>query len=910
MKKVIGQTVRDLKRGVNKKVLKVPGIEQKVLDATSNEAWGPHGSLLADIAQASKNYHEYQMIMAVLWKRINDTGKNWRHVYKGLTVLEYLVAHGSERVIDDIKDHAYQISTLSDFQYIDSSGRDQGSNVRKKSQNLVVLVNDKEKIIEVRQKAAANRERYRPGSSGGGYGDRYDDDHYEGRYGSRDEERNGYGRERENNYRDDDKSGKYWDSYNRDGARDDERCGRDGYRDDEYRGRSLSIDGYSSRGRSSDRDRGCDYGNDGQVSYRSARADDQSQDGRFYRGIERKYSEQDDGAPPSYEEALNDARSPTHSEKNGDSSAPSGMGDSSLSAPQSSSPPAPQASQSANNNAIQEPSGFGSSVSPANQEVVADEFDPRGSFAAFPTATAVPAVPAASTTGNNAEMDLLGSLSESFGPLAVVPASSPPTASEVDIQPSFSGPSFASTQPQSTFPNQGFQDPFGDTPFKAAPSTEFIPEQQNAANQYPEPQHASISNREMEKSLTFGDPASNLTYSAPNFQSTSTNSQFLPQELSSSNQEIDILADILPPSGPSGSAPQTGFPAQNDQTTSPGGHFYGNFSSQTGPTVPSTAPDMSSPTSQFSSGNYLAQGGFMGPTNLNMAMQNPPGPATQFSNGYLLQQSGYGAPVAHQIPQQMVAGPSGQLNNGNMFPNRSSTSSMYPQVASLGSPVPNAQQNPDVLGGLFAQGTSTSVAPQPSLSCTTGALVPVVQPSKEKFETKSTVWADTLNRGLVNLNISGPKTNPLSDIGIDFDAINRKEKRMEKPTTTTATSTVTMGKAMGSGSGMGRAGATAVRPATNLMTGPPGGGMGMGGVPGSGMGIGMSGGPPSMGMGGSGGYGGGMNPAMGMGGARGMGLGQGAAMQPDPRGSSMVSGYNNMMGGGGYPQQPYGGGFQ
>ena len=26
--------------------------------------------------------HEYQMIMAVVWKRINDTGKNWRHVYK------------------------------------------------------------------------------------------------------------------------------------------------------------------------------------------------------------------------------------------------------------------------------------------------------------------------------------------------------------------------------------------------------------------------------------------------------------------------------------------------------------------------------------------------------------------------------------------------------------------------------------------------------------------------------------------------------------------------------------------------------------------------------------------------------------------------------------------------------------
>ncbi|MQM19843.1 hypothetical protein Taro_052856 [Colocasia esculenta] len=40
--------------------------------------------------------HEYQIIMTMIWKRTNDTGKNWRHVYKGLTVLEYLVAHGSE----------------------------------------------------------------------------------------------------------------------------------------------------------------------------------------------------------------------------------------------------------------------------------------------------------------------------------------------------------------------------------------------------------------------------------------------------------------------------------------------------------------------------------------------------------------------------------------------------------------------------------------------------------------------------------------------------------------------------------------------------------------------------------------------------------------------------------------------
>ncbi|KAF2300123.1 hypothetical protein GH714_009267 [Hevea brasiliensis] len=450
------------KREVNKKVLKVPGIEQKILDATSNEPWGPHGTLLADIAQATRNYHEYQMIMAVIWKRINDTGKNWRHVYKALTVLEYLVGHGSERVLDEIREHAYQISTLADFQYIDSSGTDQGSNVRKKSQSLVVLVNDKERIIEVRQKAAANRDKfrntsvggmYRPSSysSTGGYGDKYDDDRYEGRYGSRDEDRNGYGygREREYNYRDDDRYGRYGDSYSRDGDRHgrdyEERYSRDGYRDDDYRGRSRSIDDYGSRSRSSDRDRG--FHDDGQPSSRdSARVDDQSQDGRRH---ERKFSEQNI-APPCYEEDVSESRSPAHGERNGEISAASAPGVSSPAAPRASSPPAPKAaSPSASNNPSQ-----------ATNVLVQ----------LWPIPSAAPAV---ATTSNIAEMDLLGSLSDSFAanPLAIMPVASAATTSEADAQANFSVPTFAATQPASNVMNQPFEDPFGDNPFKAIPAS-------------------------------------------------------------------------------------------------------------------------------------------------------------------------------------------------------------------------------------------------------------------------------------------------------------------------------------------------------------------------------------------------------------------------------------------------------
>ncbi|XP_050232832.1 clathrin interactor EPSIN 2-like [Mercurialis annua] len=936
MKKVFDQTFRDIKREVNKKVLKVPGVEQKVLDATSNEPWGPHGSLLADIAQATRNYHEYQMIMAVIWKRLNDTGKNWRHVYKGLTVLEYLVAHGSERVIDEIREHAYQISTLSDFQYIDSSGRDQGSNVRKKSQSLVVLVNDKERIIEVRQKAASNREKFRNTSAGGMYRpgsnvDRYDDDRSEGRYGSKDEDRNGYGREREYSYKDEDRNGRYGDSYSRDGDRygrdSEDRYSRDSYRDDEYRGRSRSIDDYGSRGRSSDRG----FDDDGQSSRGSgAKADDQSQDGSIAKRLERKFSEQNI-VPPSYEEAVNESRSPAHNERTGETSAASVPGVSPL-------PPPRAVSPAASSNPSQAAAALGTSASSLSQEVgMADEFDPRGPGSAAFATTVAPA-PAVSTASNNAEMDLLGSLSDSFAenPLAIMPVQYAST-SEVDPQTNFPGSTFAATQPASNAMNQSFEDPFGDSPFKAIPSandTMSAQTQTSTSGAVFQPtlsQSAEIPST-VPNDFGFGNTLSGLTYSTPNVQPTPTNSQFMPQELSTSHDETDILADILPPTGPSlAVAAHTGFPALAGQPE-PGSSVYGNYNVQAGSGAP-VAPHMGPHASQFGSGNFLPH---TAPFSSHMAPQTPAGPGTQFNNGNQVVSSAQ-APQFQSgnfIPTHgSVTAPNPQFNNGSFLPQPGSTALVVSQNAQHSAPTPNPHfnngnfmpqpgfaapvsqvgyQNPvgyatqpsnDMLGNLYSQGPKTSMASQPGIPSSSGSLAVVPQPSKEKFETKSTVWADTLSRGLVNLNISGSKINPLSDIGIDFDAINRKEKRMEKPTAAPATSTINMGKAMGSGSGVGRAGASVLRAPPNPMMNP---GMGMGG--GMNMGMGMGGGPVSgMAMGA---YGGGMNQPMGMNMGMNMGMGMGQGGQMPPPGSTAPGGYNPMMGTGGYTQQPYGGGYR
>ncbi|KAF5743213.1 ENTH/VHS family protein [Tripterygium wilfordii] len=193
--KVIDQTVREIKREVNLKVLKVPEIEQKVLDATDDEPWGPHGTALVEIAQATKKFSECQMVMNVLWTRLVETGKGWRFVYKALSVIEYLVSHGSERAVDDIIEHTMQISSLTGFEYVEPSGKDVGLNVRKKAENIASLLNNREKIQEVRNKAASNRDKYfglsstgityKSGSASLGGGNFQSGDRYGGFGGSR-----------------------------------------------------------------------------------------------------------------------------------------------------------------------------------------------------------------------------------------------------------------------------------------------------------------------------------------------------------------------------------------------------------------------------------------------------------------------------------------------------------------------------------------------------------------------------------------------------------------------------------------------------------------------------------------------------------------------------------------------------
>jgi epsin len=136
----IARSVKNVTKGYSQ-------VEVKVRNATSNDPWGPVGSDMAEIAQITFNSStDFYQVMDMLDKRLNDRGKNWRHVLKSLKVLDYCLHEGSELVVTWARKNIYIIKTLREFQHIDEDGRDVGQNVRMAAKELTSLIMDEERL--------------------------------------------------------------------------------------------------------------------------------------------------------------------------------------------------------------------------------------------------------------------------------------------------------------------------------------------------------------------------------------------------------------------------------------------------------------------------------------------------------------------------------------------------------------------------------------------------------------------------------------------------------------------------------------------------------------------------------------------------------------------------------------------
>ena len=140
--------------------------QKKVRDATSNDPWGPSSSRMSEIADLTYNVVAFTDIMDMIWKRINDKGKNWRHVYKSLVLLDYIIKTGSERVAQQCKEKIVDINTLKDFTFYDTNNQDVGRNVREKSKQIVALLQDDERLKTERVQALKAKERFAQASQG------------------------------------------------------------------------------------------------------------------------------------------------------------------------------------------------------------------------------------------------------------------------------------------------------------------------------------------------------------------------------------------------------------------------------------------------------------------------------------------------------------------------------------------------------------------------------------------------------------------------------------------------------------------------------------------------------------------------------------------------------------------------
>ena len=139
---------------------------QKVVrNATSNDPTGPTTFDMEEIASFTyQGQTEFMEVMDMLDRRLNDKGKNWRHIAKSLTVLDYLVRYGSEKCVLWAKDNLYIIKTLREFIHLDEENKDQGAIIRVKAKELVTLLRDDEMLRQERERAKKSKRR-------GGYND-------------------------------------------------------------------------------------------------------------------------------------------------------------------------------------------------------------------------------------------------------------------------------------------------------------------------------------------------------------------------------------------------------------------------------------------------------------------------------------------------------------------------------------------------------------------------------------------------------------------------------------------------------------------------------------------------------------------------------------------------------------------
>lgn len=91
--------------------------EGKVREATNDEAWGPTGALMQELAHVTFSYEHFPEVMSMLWKRmLQDNKQHWRRTYK--VMLKFYLFEFFYYFLICIRNIWATVGILSDFNYL------------------------------------------------------------------------------------------------------------------------------------------------------------------------------------------------------------------------------------------------------------------------------------------------------------------------------------------------------------------------------------------------------------------------------------------------------------------------------------------------------------------------------------------------------------------------------------------------------------------------------------------------------------------------------------------------------------------------------------------------------------------------------------------------------------------------
>jgi len=141
------------------KALSKTETERKLADALSHANWGASTTQMGEIAQATYDQQEYAVVMREVWAAIAEKPRNWRVVYKGLALLEFLLKNGSDRCVSEARDRKSLVRALETFSY-NNNGAEKGTGVREKARAITELLADSELLEQERRDAVKMRNKF------------------------------------------------------------------------------------------------------------------------------------------------------------------------------------------------------------------------------------------------------------------------------------------------------------------------------------------------------------------------------------------------------------------------------------------------------------------------------------------------------------------------------------------------------------------------------------------------------------------------------------------------------------------------------------------------------------------------------------------------------------------------------